>query len=142
VCVVPDGTDAPGRHSVSRPFSPRVLVAAVARALREDRAPGVAPHHPEDVLHAGGLTVYPGDHTVLVDGSPIALTSTEFELLTYLMRHPGRVHSRERLLTAVWASPGSAGTRTVDVHVAQMRAKLGTASPIRTVRGVGYAIDM
>ena len=139
VCVVPDGAEAPGRHSVRRPFSPRVLVAAVGQALREDSE---APSDPEDVLRAGGLTITPGDHTVLADGSPVALTSTEFDLLTYLMRHPGRVHSRERLLAAVWGSPGSAGTRTVDVHVAQMRAKLGVASPIRTVRGVGYGIDV
>lgn len=137
VCVVPDGAQPPGRHGVRRPFSPRVLVAAVGRALR-----GNSEAQPEDVLRAGGLTVTPGDHTVLADGSPVALTSTEFDLLIYLMRHPGRVHSRERLLAAVWASPSSAGTRTVDVHVAQMRAKLGVASPIRTVRGVGYGIGV
>ena len=57
------------------------------------------------------------------------------------MRSPGRVYSREQLLSAVWGYTASAGTRTVDVHVAQLRAKLGASSPIRTVRGVGYAAD-
>ena len=87
VCVVPDGTDAPGPHSVIRPFSPRVLVAAVGRALREDRVVRATAGTPnsEDVLQAGGLTVSPGDHTVLADGSPVTLTSTEFDLLTFLI---------------------------------------------------------
>ena len=68
-------------------------------------------------------------------GAEVALTSTEFDLLTHLMRAPGRVFTREQLLSAVWGYTASAGTRTVDVHVAQLRAKLGPASPIRTVRG-------
>jgi DNA-binding response OmpR family regulator len=57
------------------------------------------------------------------------------------MRHPGRVVSREQLLSEVWGYSAAAGTRTVDVHIAQLRAKLGEASPIRTVRGVGYAAE-
>ena len=71
----------------------------------------------------------------------IALTATEFDLLAYLMAHPGRVVSRDRLLEEVWGYAAVVGTRTVDVHVAQVRAKLGEASPIRTVRGVGYAAE-
>ncbi|HKN97258.1 MAG TPA: winged helix-turn-helix domain-containing protein, partial [Pseudonocardiaceae bacterium] len=71
----------------------------------------------------------------------VALTSTEFDLLVQLVRHPGRVFTREQLLSSVWGYAAAAGTRTVDVHVAQLRAKLGDASPIRTVRGVGYAAD-
>ncbi len=68
-----------------------------------------------------------------------ALTATEFDLLAYLMRRPGRVFSREQLLSEVWGYSAVAGTRTVDVHIAQVRAKLGDASPLRTVRGVGYS---
>ena len=71
----------------------------------------------------------------------VALTATEFDLLAYLMRRPGRVFSREQLLSEVWGYSSSAGTRTVDVHIAQLRAKLGAASPVRTVRGVGYAAE-
>jgi DNA-binding response OmpR family regulator len=78
---------------------------------------------------------------VTVDGAEVGLTSTEFDLLTHLMRSPGRVWSRDQLLAAVWGYTAVAGTRTVDVHVAQLRAKLGTGTPIRTVRGVGYAAD-
>jgi DNA-binding response OmpR family regulator len=71
----------------------------------------------------------------------VALTVTEFDLLAHLMRRPGRVYSREQLLSEVWGYASVAGTRTVDVHIAQIRAKLGDASPVRTVRGVGYAVE-
>jgi two-component system OmpR family response regulator len=79
---------------------------------------------------------------VTVDGAPVALTSTEFDLLAFLMNRPGRVFGREELLASVWGYAAHAGTRTVDVHVAQIRAKLGEAAAvIRTVRGVGYTAD-
>jgi DNA-binding response OmpR family regulator len=69
----------------------------------------------------------------------VYLTSTEFDLLSHLMSRPGRVYTRDELLSAVWGYAAHGGTRTVDVHVAQVRAKLGeAASIIRTVRGVGY----
>jgi DNA-binding response OmpR family regulator len=71
----------------------------------------------------------------------VELTATEFELLAYLMARPGRVVTRDQLLSAVWGYAAAGGTRTVDVHVAQVRAKLGDASPIRTVRGVGNSAD-
>jgi DNA-binding response OmpR family regulator len=70
------------------------------------------------------------------------MTATEFELLAHLMNRPGRVFTREELLASVWGYAAHAGTRTVDVHVAQVRAKLGDAGMIiRTIRGVGYAAD-
>ena len=78
---------------------------------------------------------------VHVDDHEVVLTATEFALLTHLMRAPARVFTREQLLGAVWGYTAAAGTRTVDVHVAQLRAKLGAASPIRTVRGTGYAAE-
>jgi DNA-binding response OmpR family regulator len=71
----------------------------------------------------------------------IVLTATEFELLAYLMRRPGRVLTRDVLLSEVWGYSSIAGQRTVDVHIAQLRAKFGHASPIRTVRGVGYSAE-
>jgi DNA-binding response OmpR family regulator len=122
---------------VTKPFSPRELVARVRTVLR--RAGG--PPGREEVLELGGLQVDVDRRQVRAGDAEIALTSTEFDLLTHLARAPGRVFSREQLLSAVWGYAASAGTRTVDVHVAQLRAKLGTASPIRTVRGVGYAAD-
>jgi DNA-binding response OmpR family regulator len=76
-----------------------------------------------------------------VGDDEVTLTTTEFDLLAYLLRHPGRVLTREQLLSAVWGYEAAAGTRTVDVHVAQLRGKLADASPIRTVRGVGYSAD-
>ena len=71
---------------------------------------------------------------------PVELTATEFDLLAHLVRRPGRVFGRDELLAQVWGYNGAA-SRTVDVHVAQLRAKLGDRSPIRTVRGVGYSVE-
>jgi DNA-binding response OmpR family regulator len=81
----------------------------------------------------------PAARTVLVEDRPVDLTATEFDLLAALLRRPGQVFSREQLLAAVWGLADYGGTRTVDVHVAQLRAKLGVGSPIRTHRGVGYS---
>jgi DNA-binding response OmpR family regulator len=137
VCVVPDGDAGLGPYAVPRPFSPRVLVAMVARALR-----GQVPEPPpEGELRAGQVTLDTGARTVAAAGTPKSLTATEFDLLAFLMGRPGRVFTREQLLAAVWGSAESAGTRTVDVHIAQLRAKLGALSPLRTVRGIGYAAD-
>jgi DNA-binding response OmpR family regulator len=122
---------------VTKPFSPRELVARVTSVLR--RSQGVPDASPAMVV--GAVRLEPSAHRVFADGTEIALTATEFDLLAYLMRRPGRVFSREQLLSEVWGYSSSAGTRTVDVHIAQLRAKLGAASPVRTVRGVGYAAE-
>lgn len=138
VCVLPEGrSDLGWDRAVTRPFSPRTLVTAVAAALR-----GRADDAAADVLRAGSLMLDPQTRAVRVGERPTTLTATEFDLLSHLMRHPGRVFTREQLLAAAWSTGASAGVRTVDVHIAQLRAKLGTASPIRTVRGVGYAADL
>jgi len=121
---------------VTKPFSPRELVARVSGVLR--RAAGGTRDAPQTV---GAVTLDVAQHRVFADGREIELTATEFDLLAYLMRRPGRVFSREQLLSEVWGYAAVAGTRTVDVHVAQLRSKLGGASPIRTVRGVGYAAE-
>ncbi len=122
---------------VTKPFSPRELVARVRTVLRR-AAPSAGR---EEVLSLGGVRVEVDRRRAHAGEAEVALTSTEFDLLTHLLRAPGRVFTREQLLSAVWGYTASAGTRTVDVHVAQLRAKLGSASPIRTVRGVGYAAD-
>ncbi|GLY95825.1 response regulator transcription factor [Actinoplanes sp. NBRC 103695] len=123
---------------VTKPFSPRELVARVKALLR--RAAG--PDQGERVRVLGPLTLDPGRRQVTVSGSALSLTPTEFDLLGHLLGRPGRVFTREELLASVWGYASHAGTRTVDVHVAQVRAKLGDAAGlIRTVRGVGYTAD-
>ncbi len=132
------GLEMGGDDYITKPFSPREVVARVKAVLR--RAGG--PIEAEDrSLVLGAVELNRGRHRVTVSGEPIDLTATEFDLLAYLMARPGRVVTRDQLLSAVWGYSAAAGTRTVDVHVAQVRAKLGDASPIRTVRGVGYSAD-
>ena len=130
------GLEMGGDDYITKPFSPREVVARVKVALRHAHAPD-----PGDVLVLGRVTLDRGARRVLVDGGEVTLTATEFDLLAYLMQHPGRVITRDRLLEEVWGYASAVGTRTVDVHVAQVRAKLGDASPIRTVRGVGYSAE-
>jgi DNA-binding response OmpR family regulator len=122
---------------LTKPFSPRELVARVRAVLRRSSASS----GPSDRLAVGPLTADLRTRRVTVDGTAVDLTTTEFDLLTYLMRRPDRVCSREELLAEVWGYPAGTPTRTVDVHVAQLRAKLGDAVRLRTVRGVGYAVE-
>jgi len=122
---------------VTKPFSPRELVARVSSVLR--RSQGSPDDQPDLVV--GDVRLDLAERRVFVSESEVELTATEFDLLGYLMRRPGRVFSREQLISDVWGYSASGGVRTVDVHIAQVRAKLGDASPIRTVRGVGYAAD-
>ncbi|OXM68699.1 response regulator transcription factor [Amycolatopsis vastitatis] len=122
---------------LTKPFSPRELAARVRTVLR--RASGAAPA--AETFAVGGARVDVLSRRAWAGDVEISLTSTEFDLLTHLLRHPGQVLSRDQLLSAVWGYAAAAGTRTVDVHVAQLRAKLGASSPIRTVRGIGYAAD-
>ncbi|RSM34872.1 DNA-binding response regulator [Amycolatopsis balhimycina DSM 5908] len=122
---------------LTKPFSPRELAARVRTVLR--RASGATPA--AETFAVGGARVDVLSRRAWAGDVEISLTSTEFDLLTHLLRHPGQVLSRDQLLSAVWGYAAAAGTRTVDVHVAQLRAKLGASSPIRTVRGIGYAAD-
>jgi DNA-binding response OmpR family regulator len=131
------GLELGGDDYVTKPFSPRELVTRVKALLRRAAGPPA-----EQVRTLGPVTLDPGRRTVTVGGTPLALTATEFDLLAHLLGRPGRVFTREELLAAVWGYASHAGTRTVDVHVAQVRAKLGEAATlIRTVRGVGYSVD-
>jgi len=122
---------------VTKPFSPRELVARVKTVLRRARGPAQT----GPLLQVGRVMLDPDRRRAYVDGTEVPLTTTEFDLLAFLLRRPGRVYQREQLLSEVWGYAAAAGTRTVDVHVAQLRAKLGAASPIRTVRGVGYSAE-
>jgi DNA-binding response OmpR family regulator len=120
---------------ITKPFSPRELALRVRTVLRRSSG-GVA-----DVLQVGSARLDVGERRAFAGSAEVSLTSTEFGLLAHLMKHPRQVFSREQLLSAVWGYSSVAGTRTVDVHIAQLRAKFGTLSPIRTVRGVGYSAD-
>ena len=120
---------------LTKPFAPHELVARVKSLLRRAQGPQRNP-----VCRLGRLTLDTGRRTLQVDNDPVELTTTEFNLLAYLMGHPGQVFSREQLLAQVWGYAGYRDTRVMDVYVSQLRAKLGDASPIRTVRGVGYGV--
>ena len=119
---------------VPKPFSPRELAARVKAVLR--RVDGRS--RPEDVSVLGPVTIARGSREVRVDGTEVELTQREFDLLEYLLRNAGQVVTRDELLEAVWGFVLPGQTRTVEVHVAQLRKKLGHPDLIRTVRGLGY----
>lgn len=118
-----------------KPFAPRALVAGVRDAILAASRVGWPIHRIDRIA------VDSASGTVRVDGRPVRLTVTEVALLGFLVRRPGRAYTRRQLLSEVWPEGSRVGARTVDVHVAQLRAKLGDASPIKTVRGIGYMAD-
>ena len=122
---------------VAKPFSPRELTARVKAVLRRAGGAGSAADA-RDVLELGPVVLARGAREVRVDGAEVELTQREFDLLEYLLRHAGQVVSRDQLLESVWGFRSPGETRTVEVHVAQLRKKLGHADLIRTVRGLGY----
>jgi DNA-binding response OmpR family regulator len=121
---------------VPKPFSPRELEARI-RAILRRAEPGSSQ---DAVLSAGEIVLRRDSHDVTVDGEAVQLTAKEFDLLTCFLEHQGIVLSRERLLDIVWGMSYPGGTRTVDMHVAQLRRKLGDAEAIHTVRGAGYKL--
>jgi DNA-binding response OmpR family regulator len=127
-----------GHELIVLPLRPGELRARIARARR--RLKGVAD---DDAVRVGTLEINLATYQVAVDGRPIDFTYMEYELLKFLATHPGRVFSREALLSRVWGFDYYGGARTVDVHVRRVRAKLGTehAGRIKTVRSVGYRFD-
>ena len=118
---------------VVKPFSPRELVARVRAVLRRS-----GPETQSDVVELADVSVSRARREVSAAGRPVELTATEFNLLAFLAANAGIVFSREALLERVWGLEFPGGTRTVDQHVAQLRAKLGRPDVIATVRGAGY----
>jgi DNA-binding response OmpR family regulator len=126
-----------GHELIVRPFSCVELGIRIARARQQIE--GVD----GDVLRVGGIELNLANYQVSVDGRPVNFTFMEYELLKFLATHPGRVFSREALLSRVWGYDYYGGERTVDVHIRRLRAKLGpdSAGRIQTVRSVGYRFD-
>ena len=120
---------------VAKPFSPRELAARIKAILRR-----VEQRSDDRVLSSREIVLRRDSREVSVAGEPVELTSKEFDLLACFLEHPGIVLSRERLLDLVWGMTYPGGTRTVDVHVAQLRRKLHAPDGIRTVRGAGYKL--
>lgn len=132
---------------VTKPFSPKVLIARVKRILRRQNDEPVAA---SDVMSDGdimslldgALTIDTGRHVVRVHGKPVELTVTEFGILEFLANHPGFVRTRDQIISAVHGETVVLSSRTVDVHVTALRRKLGDLGPmLQTVRGVGYRLS-
>ena len=121
---------------VTKPFSPRELVARVRAVLRRAEQG----HSGSSVIEVGDLSVDLRTRSATFAGSALRLRTLEFEVLAELARNAGQVVARDRMFDRVWGGPFAGGTRTVDVHVAQLRKKLGRPGVIRTVRGLGYRL--
>lgn len=121
---------------ITKPFSPRVVVARVKAVIRRRSEPIVGE---DEVLNFNGLTIHPGRHEVLVNGKNVELTKTELQILHNLARRPGWVFTRYQLIDAIHGEKYAVSDRSVDVQVVGLRRKLGDFSAlIETVRGVGY----
>lgn len=124
---------------VTKPFSPRELIARVNAVLRRVR-PALA----GQILSYADIEMDTTSHRVKRDGKAIALGPTEFRMLRHFLEHPERVFARERLLDAVWGHDSDIELRTIDVHIRRLRKAInlpGTSDIVRTVRSAGYALD-
>ncbi|MDE2562240.1 MAG: phosphate regulon transcriptional regulator PhoB [Sphingomonadales bacterium] len=124
---------------VTKPFSPRELIARVGAVLRRVR-PALA----GETINVGDIALDPTAHRVSRRGQTLKIGPTEFRLLRHLMEHPNRVFSRGQLLDAVWGSGSDIELRTVDVHIRRLRQAItlpGASDPIRTVRSAGYSFE-
>jgi DNA-binding response OmpR family regulator len=127
---------------VTKPFSPRELVARVKAILRRaDGAAQARSNGARQVLTTGDVEVDTGRAEARVDGKVIPLTTREFALLLYLAENKGLALTRRQLLDGAWGADWYGDERTVDVHVRQLRKKLGDALPLTTVRGIGYRLE-
>ena len=123
---------------ISKPFSPKILVARVGAILRRS---GMAPEEGK-LLSIGGIVIDQTAHTVTVDGRQIELSFKEFELLTYFMENEGIALSREKILNHVWNYDYFGDARTIDTHVKKLRAKIGEKGDyIKTIWGMGYKFE-
>jgi two-component system phosphate regulon response regulator PhoB len=125
---------------LTKPFSPRELLARIAAVMRRIR-PALA----GETLVVGDLSLDPVAHRVDRDGEPLHLGPTEYRLLRFFMESPGRVFSRNQLLDGVWGTGSDIELRTVDVHIRRLRqaiARKGVKDPIRTIRSAGYSLEV
>ena len=123
---------------ISKPFSPKILVARVEAILRR-----TGQSNPEDVLSAGGIVIDKAAHLATVDGNPMELSFKEFELLTYFLENQGIALSREKILNSVWNYDYFGDARTIDTHVKKLRSQMGDKGEyIKTVWGMGYKFEV
>ena len=123
---------------ISKPFSPKILVARVEAILRR-----TGQNNPEDVISAGGIVIDKAAHLATVDGKPMELSFKEFELLTYFLENQGIALSREKILNSVWNYDYFGDARTIDTHVKKLRSKMGDKGEyIKTVWGMGYKFEV
>lgn len=134
------GLESGADDYITKPFSPRELMARIRAALRRH-----VPKMSEETVALGGLELSPVAHRVSASGAAVELGPTEFRLLHFFMTHPERVYSRVQLLDQVWGSQAFVEERTVDVHIRRLRASLepvGMAGLVQTVRGSGYRFSV
>lgn len=123
---------------ISKPFSPKIIVARVEAILRR-----TGQNNPEDVISAGGIVIDKAAHLATVDGKPMELSFKEFELLTYFLENQGIALSREKILNSVWNYDYFGDARTIDTHVKKLRSKMGDKGEyIKTVWGMGYKFEV
>lgn len=123
---------------ISKPFSPKILVARVEAILRR-----TGQNNPEDVISAGGIVIDKAAHLATVDGKPMELSFKEFELMTYFLENQGIALSREKILNSVWNYDYFGDARTIDTHVKKLRSKMGDKGEyIKTVWGMGYKFEV
>lgn len=123
---------------ISKPFSPKILVARVEAILRRTNQ-----HAADEVLEAGGIVINKAAHIVTIDGQQIELSYKEFELLSYFMENRGLALSREKILNSVWNYDYFGDARTIDTHVKKLRSKMGEkGNLIKTIWGMGYKLEI
>ena len=124
---------------ISKPFSPKILVARVEAILRRTHQLGAK----EEILEAGGIRIDKAAHSVTIDGKSVDLSYKEFELLTYFMENKGIALSREKILNSVWNYDYFGDARTIDTHVKKLRSKMGEKGDyIKTIWGMGYKFEV
>ncbi len=123
---------------ISKPFSPKIMVARVEAILRR-----TSQANADEVMEAGGILINKAAHSVAVDGKPVDLSYKEFELLTYFMENKGIALSREKILNSVWNYDYFGDARTIDTHVKKLRSKMGEKGElIKTIWGMGYKFEV